>query len=161
MIDFELEDADGQRRRLSEVRGRPVVLVAVGGPARDAAVQTGAQLAPALGDTDAVMVAVADMLGVPRLMRGVVRGAVRSGMRQAQVEAARQVPNLTPDAWDRFTLLLDWDGTALDALGLRGQTDRFHVFVLNRNGQELAHLIQGEMPAEMLVAAILRLVRDA
>jgi hypothetical protein len=160
MIDFELEDTEGQRRRLSGFRGRPVVLVVVGGPAREAAVQTGVLLAPALGDTDAVMVAVAEMPGVPRLMRGVVRGAVRAGLRHAHDEAARQVPDMAPDAWDRFTLLLDWDGAALDALALRGQTDRFHLLVLDRTGRERAHLVQGDTPDEELVNSVLRLVKE-
>lgn len=160
MMDFDLEDADGRRRRLSEFRGRPVVLVVVGGPSREAAAQTGARLAPCLGDTDAVVVAVADTLGVPRLMRGVVRGAVRAGMRQAHAEAARQVPNMPPDAWDRFTLLLDWDGHALDALKLRGQTDRFHILVLDREGRERAHLRQGDAAAAELVESIVQQVKE-
>jgi hypothetical protein len=160
MIDFELEDTDGHHRRLSGFRGRPVVLVVAGGPSREAAVETGARLAPRLGDTDAVVVAVADMLGVTRLARGIVRSAVRAGMRQAHVEAARQVPEMPPDAWDRFTLLLDWDGVALDALGLRGQTDRFHVLVLDCQGRERAHQVQGDATTDELVEAVVRQVSD-
>jgi len=156
-VNFELEDTDGRRRRLSEFRGRTVVLFVVGGESREAAAQAGALLAPGLRDTDAVVVAVADMRGVPRLMRGVVRGAVRAGMRRAHDEAARQVPDMPPDAWDRFTLLLDWDGAALDALALRGRTDRFHVLVLDREGRERGHLVQGEAPADELVETIVRL----
>ena len=131
------------------------MLFVVGGESREAAAQAGALLAPGLRDTDAVVVAVADMRGVPRLMRGVVRGA----MRHAHDEAARQVPDMPPDAWDRFTLLLDWDGAALDALALRGRTDRFHVLVLDREGRERGHLVQGEAPADELVETIVRLAQ--
>lgn len=161
MIDFELEDMEGRRRRLSEFRGRPVVLVVAGGPSREAAIELGARLAPGLGDTDAVVVAVADLLGVPRLMRGVVRGAVRAGMRAAPAEAARRVPGLPADAWDRFTLLLDWDGAALDVLGLRGQTDHFQVRVLDRQGQERGQFTQGELPDAELIARVVQLVKSA
>ena len=131
------------------------MLFVVGGESREAAAQAGALLAPGLRDTDAVVVAVADMRGVPRLMRGVVRGA----MRHAHDEAARQVPDMPPDAGDRFTLLFDWDGAAFDALALRGRTDRFHVLVLDREGRERGHLVQGEAPADELVETIVRLAK--
>src|SRR5438034_6414077 len=134
MIDFELEDSDSRRRRLSEFRGRPVVLAVAGRDSGEAAGRFGAALAPRLGGSDAVVVTVADTGGVPRLMRGVARGAIRAGLQRVQREAAHEAPGLPADAWERFTLLLDWDGNALQALGLRGQTDRYHVLVLDRRG---------------------------
>jgi hypothetical protein len=158
MTDFELEDTEGRRRRLSDFHGRPVVLVVVGGPSRDAAIQAGIQLAPSLYESDADLIAVADMPSVPRMMRGVVRGAIRAGLRRAMSEATRHAPDAPADAWDRFTLLLDWDAVGLDALGLHGQTDRFHVLVLDRSGEPRGRLAQGDVGEDELIDWILRLV---
>src|SRR3954464_12183723 len=130
MLNIELEDSEGHRRRLSEFRGRPVVLVVANKDSGEAAARFSGALAPVLGSTGAALVSVADAGGVPRLLRGLARGAIRAGLEKAKQEAARAAPELPPDVWDRFTLLLDWDGVALDALGLRGKTDRFHVLVL-------------------------------
>jgi hypothetical protein len=156
MTDFELEDVEGRRRRLSEFRGRPVVLAVAGQKTGEAAGEFGAALAPRLGDSGAQVVTVADVTGVPRLARGFARGAIRSGAKRVQQQAARDMPNLPPDAWQRFTLLLDWDGTALDALGLRGKTDRFHVRVLDAQGQERGRLVQGEAAQAEQIDAVLR-----
>src|SRR5438876_9776601 len=94
MIDFELEDSEGRRRRLSEFRGRPVVLAVAGRDSGEAAGRFGAALAPRLGGSDAVVVTVADTGGVPRLMRGVARGAIRAGLERVQREAVREAPGL-------------------------------------------------------------------
>ncbi len=94
-------------------------------------------------------------------MRGMVRGLFRSGLEKAQRQAATEVPDLPPDAWSRFVLLLDWDGTALDLLGLRGRTARYHVFVLDRQGEELGRVVQGEAPLEAQVARVLEWLRQA
>jgi len=92
----------GRRRRSPaaavRVRGRPVVLQSrtrFG----EAAGRFGAALAPRLGASDAVVVTVADTGGVPRLMRGVARGAIRAGLERVQRDAAREAPGLPPDAW--------------------------------------------------------------
>jgi hypothetical protein len=146
MIDFQLEDVDGRQRRLAEFRGRPVVLAVAGQKSGEAAGAFGAALAPRLGDIKAQVVTVADVTGVPRLARGLARSAIRAGAQRVQQQAARELSNLPPDAWQRFTLLLDWDGTALDTLGLRGQTDRFHVLVLDSQGEEQGRLVQGDAP---------------
>jgi hypothetical protein len=146
MIDFELEDFAGTRRRLSEFRGRPVVLVVAGRVSGEAAGRFAAALAPRLAESEAMVVSVADTSSVPRLVRGVARSAIRSGIERVQREAAREWPDLPPDAWERFLFLLDWDGAALDRLALRGQTHRFHVLVLDRQGQEQGRLVQGDAP---------------
>src|SRR5438874_1933306 len=112
MIDFELEDFAGARRRLSEFRGRPVVLVVAGRVSGEPAGRFAAALAPRLVESDAMVVTVADTSSVPRLVRGVARSAIRSGIERVQREAAREWPDLPPDAWERFLFLLDWDGTA-------------------------------------------------
>lgn len=161
MTDFELEDTDGRRRRLSEFRGRPVVLAVAGQDAGEAVARFGTTVVPRLTDTDAVIVSVADATKVPRLVRGVARGAIRSGLQRAHKEAAREAPELPADAWDRFTMLLDWDGAALDALGLRGQTDRYRVLVLDGQGRERGRVVQGEKPLEEQVAAVVGWVKEA
>jgi hypothetical protein len=84
-----------------------------------------------------------------------VRGLFRSGLEKAQRQAAIEAPELPPDAWDRFVLLLDWDGSALDLLGLRGQTDRYHVLVLDRQGNERGRVVQGAAPLDDQVATVL------
>src|SRR5262245_49634922 len=157
MFDFVLEDTEGRRRRLSEFRGRPVVLVVAGKDSGEAAARFGAALGPRLGKTETELVTVADAGGVPRLMRGLARGAIRAGLEKAQREAAREAPDLPADAWDRFTLLLDWDGDALEALGLRGKTERFHLLVLDRQGRERGRLIQGDAPVEAQIETVARL----
>ncbi len=161
MIDFELEDTDGRRHRLSEFQGRPVVLVVAGRETGEAAGRFGAALAPRLASNDAVVVTVADAGGVPRLARGLTRGLVRAGLERAQREAAREFPDLPADAWSRFTLLLDWDGKALAALGLHGQMDRFHVMVLDRQGRELGRVVQGAAPAEQQIGSVTEWIQTA
>jgi hypothetical protein len=161
MIDFELEDIDGRRRRLSEFRGRPVVLAVAGREAGEAAARFGATLGAELGDSDAVVVTVADAGGVPRLMRGMVRGLFRSGLERAQRQAAVDAPDLPPDAWDRFVMLLDWEGVGLDALGLRGRTGRYHVLVLNRQGKELGRVVQGGAPPDAQLDTVLDWLDEA
>jgi hypothetical protein len=161
MIDFELEDTEGRRRRLSEFRGRPVVLAVANQQSGEPAARFAAALAPKLGGSDAEIVTVADAGGVPRLMRGLARGAIRSGLQKAQREAASQAPDLPPGAWDRFTLLLDWDGTALDRLGLRGQTGRFHLLILDRQGNEVDRIVQGDAPVEQQVERVVDRLRAA
>ena len=161
MIDFELEDPDGQRRRLSAFRGRPVVLVVANKDSGEPAARFGVALAPALASTDAALVSVADAGGVPRLLRGLARGAIRAGLEKAKQDAAHEAPELAPDVWDRFTLLLDWDGTALDALGLRGKTDHFHVLALDRQGEERGRVVQGEAPQADQIAKVAELVKSA
>jgi hypothetical protein len=161
MIDFELEDTHGRRRRLSEFRGHPVVLAVTGRESGEAAARFGAALGPRLGDSDAMLVTVADAGGVPRLMRGVARGAIRGGLEKAQQEAARQAPDLPPGAWDRFVLLLDWDGAALDRLGLRGQTARYHVLVLDDQGEEVGRVMQGAAPVDQEIETVLGLLAEA
>jgi hypothetical protein len=158
MLDFVLEDTDGRRRRLSEFRGRPVVLVVAGKDSGEAAARFGAALGPRLGQTETELVTVADAGGVPRLMRGLARGAVRAGLEKAQREAAREAPELPADAWDRFTMLLDWDGLALDALGLHGKTQRFHILVLDRQGRERGRVVQGDAPVEAQIETVARLL---
>jgi len=98
--------------------------------------------------------------GVPRLMRGVARGTIRAGLERVQREAAHEAPGMPPDAWDRFTLLLDWDGAALDALGLRGRTARYHVLVLDRAGGELGRIAQGETPLDAQIETVLGWLRS-
>jgi hypothetical protein len=159
MIDFELEDTDGHRRRLSEFRGRPVVLAVANQQSGEPAARFAAALAPQLSGSDVQIVTVADAGGVPRLMRGLARGAIRSGLEKAQRDAAREVPDLPADAWKRFKLLLDWDGAALDALGLRGQTARFHLLILDRQGQELGRIVQGDAPIEKQVERVTELLK--
>jgi hypothetical protein len=161
MIDFELEDTDGRRRRLSEFRGRPVVLAVANQKSGEPAARFAASLAPKLSGSDTEIVTVADAGGVPRLMRGLARGAIRSGLEKAQRDAAREVPDLPADAWERFTLLLDWDGKALDALGLRGQTDRFHLLVLDGQGNELGRAVQGDATVEEQVSRLMDLLEAA
>jgi hypothetical protein len=161
MIDFELEDTDGRRRRLSEFRGGPVVLAVAGQQSGEAAARLGAALGAHLGESDAILVTVADAGGVPRLMRGLARGAIRSGLEKAQREAAERAPDLPPDAWERFVLLLDWEGTALDVLGLRGQTARYHVLVLDGQGEEVGRITQGAEPVEEEIETILALLEEA
>jgi hypothetical protein len=157
MIDFELEDTDGHRRRLSEFRGRPVVLPVAGRESGEAAGRFGAALGPRLVDTDAVVVTIADTGGVPRLMRGMARGTIRAGL----VRVQREAPGMPADAWDRFTLLLDWDGAALSALGLRGQTAHYHVLVLDRAGSEIGRIAQDDSPLDTQIETVLRWIRDA
>jgi hypothetical protein len=161
MIDFELEDTDGRRRRLSEFRGRPVVLVVAGRETGEAAARFGAALAPGLTRNDAVIITVADAAGVPRLVRGLTRGMVRSGLERAQRQAAREVPDLPADAWERFTLFLDWDGRALAALGLTGRMARFQVLVLDHHGEEVGRVTQGDASEEQQMASILAWVQEA
>jgi hypothetical protein len=161
MIDFELEDTDGHRRRLSEFRGRPVVLAVAGRESGEAAGRFGAALGPRLADTDAVVVTIADTGGVLRLMRGVARGTIRAGLERVQREAAREAPGMPADAWDRFTLLLDWDGAALSALGLRGHTAQYHVLVLDRAGSEIGRIAQGDTPLDAQIETVLRWVHAA
>ena len=161
MINIELEDSEGHRRRLSEFRGRPVVLVVANKDSGEGAARFGAALAPALDSGEAALISVADAGGVPRLLRGLARGAIRAGLEKAKRDAAHEAPELPPDVWDRFTLLLDWDGAALDALGLRGKTDRFHVLVLDRQGEERGRVVQGEAPQADQIAKLTDLVRGA
>jgi hypothetical protein len=155
-IDFELEDLDGTTRRLSELRGRPVVLTVAGRVSGEAAGRFAAALAPRLAPSDTAFVTVADTSGVPRLVRGVVRHTIRSGIERTQREAARESPDLPPNTWDRFVFLLDWDGAALDCLTLRGQTARFHVLVIDRQGREQGRLVQGDAPQPEQIEAVAR-----
>jgi hypothetical protein len=141
MLDFVLEDTDGRRRRLSEFRGRPVVLVVAGKDSGEAAARFGAALGPRLGQTETELVTVADAGGVPRLMRGLARGAVRAGLEKAQREAAREAPELP-------------------ALGLHGKTQRFHILVLDRQGRERGRVVQGDAPVEAQIETVARLLSE-
>ena len=58
-------------------------------------------------------------------------------------------------------LLLDWDGAALDTLGLRGQTDRFHLLILDRQGRELGRVVQGDGPVQKQADRVLELLEAA
>ena len=49
----------------------------------------------------------------------------------------------------------------MGALGLKGQTGRYHVFVLDRQGRELGRLVQDETSPEDEVEEMVRLISQA
>ena len=103
-VDFRLTDQFGTVHEAARYRGRPLLLVGAGRAGRAAGTAWVGTLRELQGDSaDArggaiPVVAVADLRGVPRLLRRMVRGRFPDDRRQA--------------------VLLDWDGTLARGLGL-------------------------------------------
>jgi hypothetical protein len=104
LVDFRLTDQFGKVHETATYRGRPLLLVGAGRAGRAAGTAWVGTLRGLQGDSADVgaapipVVAVADLRGVPRLLRRMVRGRFPDDRRQA--------------------VLLDWDGTLARGLGL-------------------------------------------
>ncbi|MDF1504871.1 hypothetical protein [Roseisolibacter sp. H3M3-2] len=99
-VEFRLRDQFGRTHDAADYRGRPMLLVAAGRGGRAAGTAWGGMLRGLQPDsaTGVPVVAVADLRGVPRLLRRVVRGRFPEDRRQA--------------------VLLDWDGALARRLAL-------------------------------------------
>ena len=49
----------------------------------------------------------------------------------------------------------------IDALGLRGQTSRFHLLILDRQGRELGRVVQDDTPVGQQVQRVMELIESA
>lgn len=99
-VQFRLNDQFGQLHDAADYRGRPVYLVGAGRGGRASATAWAAALGPLVRGADGnagAVVPVADLQGVPRLLRGLVRG---------------RFPRAPGSA-----VLLDWDGAVSRRLG--------------------------------------------
>lgn len=99
-VEFRLKDQFGQVHDAADYRGRPVYLVGAGRGGRASATAWAAALGPLVRGADGnagAVVPVADLQGVPRLLRGFVRGRFPSARGSA--------------------VLLDWDGAVSRRLG--------------------------------------------
>jgi hypothetical protein len=117
VVAFRLSDQFGRAHDAAEYRGRALLLVGAGRGGRAAGTAWVETLRGMQGDSagDAVIpvVAVADLRGVPRLLRRVVRGRFPDDRRQA--------------------VLLDWDGTLARRLGF--EPERSTILVVGPAGR--------------------------
>lgn len=116
-VDFRLTDQFGTVHQAATYRGRPLLLVGAGRPGRAAGTAWVGALRGLQGDSaDASagipVVAVADLRGVPRLLRRMVRGRFPDDRRQS--------------------VLLDWDGAL--ARGLAFDPERCTILLVGPLG---------------------------
>ena len=138
LLEFRLHDQFGQVHDAATYRGRTLIVVAAGRGGRDAGTAWVEHLR-ALQDSardDAVLpalpvVAIADLRGVPRLLRRLVRGRFPEDRRRA--------------------VLLDWDGALARRFGL--DVDRCTLLVVGPSGR--AHARTTTMAVDTTLARTL------
>jgi hypothetical protein len=116
-VGFRLSDQFGRVHEAAAYRGRPMILVGAGRAGRAAGtawVETLRGLQPDSAAATAIpVVAVADLRGVPRLLRRFVRGRFPDDRREA--------------------VLLDWDGTLARRLGF--DAERCTIVIVGPDGR--------------------------
>jgi hypothetical protein len=92
-------------------------------------------------------VVVADLDGVPGLVKGIVRRGVVDKHRTLDRQTAESLSLLgrTFPTRDRTLTLLDWDGAFARELGVSGMTEKtYHAYVVDRSGRLVAHITQAK-----------------
>jgi hypothetical protein len=139
VIDFRLGDQFGRAHDAADYRGRALLLVGAGRGGRAAGTAWVATLRGLQSDTTGAaaipVVAVADLRGVPRLLRRVVRGRFPKDRRQA--------------------VLLDWDGSLARRLGL--DAERCTIVLVGPDGRPAARM----SPTTVNTVAARELLRQA
>jgi hypothetical protein len=129
--------------------GTPAVLVAV-------ARETSEQAGPCTGAirevypeaSKVMIVSVADVRGIPKLLRKVVEQLMKSSYNDA---VKNLQPGRTPE--DYVLIAPDFDGEVLNPLGIEKTNERIAVIVLSGTGDVIT-IYQGEDPAAEALRAL-------
>lgn len=130
---FTLEHVNGYPVSLSDYQGRTIVVLFGGRGSSEQARQIARTLGSRYNPEQLPIVSVLDMSGVPRLMRGIVKGQVQKAHQDAVSEMVRDCQALglpvPADPQRAICMLPDWDGKVVASFGLSG-VDQQAVAVL-------------------------------